>query len=625
MAVTAETLDTSVKRLESQAGLRASAYKLRVFLLATLGYTYIFFVLGALLLLVGLLVWLAATYRAGGLVRQLLFALCGLVFLILRALWVRIPPPEGLALTPQQAPTLFAAATEIRRALKAPKVHRILLTDEFNAAVAQRPRLGVFGWHKNYLIVGLPYLQALSPEQFRAVLAHEFGHLSGAHGRFGAWIYRIQTTWQQLLEALERKEHWGSLVFVPFFRWYAPFFERYSFVLRRAREYEADRAAAEVTGARTAADALLASTIKGAFLHRYFWPELFKEADRQPTPPAVFSRMQLALRATVAPEQAAQWVGGALMEQTGSGDTHPSLTDRLAALHQEAHVPPTAEETAAEYFLGGALAGLTEQLSSSWQEATAASWHERYSYVQNAHHQLAELEKRAKHAPLSLDDEWKRAALVDELIGDQMALPLYQTVLELKPDHAGAQYAVGRIELSQGQETGIAAIEKAMGLDADAILPGTREIYRFLSERGRHEEAEQYYRRAAQHAEVLDAAGDERSGLRFSDTYLPHGLSYVEVARLQEQLRRHHQIARAYLVRKEVHHFAERPLYALGLEARRRWWQSQSREKDRQLVAEVVQELDFPGEFIAVVVNNDRNGRLKKIMRKIPGSEVYQA
>jgi hypothetical protein len=61
MAVTAETLDTSVKRLESQAGLRASAYKLRVFLLATLGYTYIFFVLGALLLLVGLLVWLAAT------------------------------------------------------------------------------------------------------------------------------------------------------------------------------------------------------------------------------------------------------------------------------------------------------------------------------------------------------------------------------------------------------------------------------------------------------------------------------------------------------------------------------------------------------------------------------------
>ena len=75
-------------------------------------------------------------------------------------------------------------------------------------------------------------MQALSAPQFTAVLAHEYGHLSGAHSRFSAWIYRIRRTWAQIVEGLEKRDNWGITLFSKFFEWYIPFFNAYSFVLR---------------------------------------------------------------------------------------------------------------------------------------------------------------------------------------------------------------------------------------------------------------------------------------------------------------------------------------------------------------------------------------------------------
>ena len=77
----------------------------------------------------------------------------------------------------------------------------MLLTGDFNAAIVQHPRFGIFGGTRNYLMLGLPLMQSLSPAEFQAVVAHEFGHLWGAHGRFGAWIYRLRTGWARLLYA----------------------------------------------------------------------------------------------------------------------------------------------------------------------------------------------------------------------------------------------------------------------------------------------------------------------------------------------------------------------------------------------------------------------------------------
>jgi hypothetical protein len=39
---------------------------------------------------------------------------------------------------------------------------RVGQIDDFNAAVVQAPRLGLFGWYRNYLLIGLPLAKALT-------------------------------------------------------------------------------------------------------------------------------------------------------------------------------------------------------------------------------------------------------------------------------------------------------------------------------------------------------------------------------------------------------------------------------------------------------------------------------
>ena len=198
--MTHEKFDALVGRLEVYAKDAPERYKMRVALLACLGYAYLFFILT---LLLGMLALVAAAIVLGKgslIFLKLAIAPATVAGVIFSSLKVSLPNPQGLPLNRAEAPELFALLQEIRTALKAPPFHKVLLTDEFNASVAQRPRLGIFGWQQNFLILGLPLMQALTPEQFKAVAAHEIGHLSGNHGRFGGWIHRVRQTWVQVLE-----------------------------------------------------------------------------------------------------------------------------------------------------------------------------------------------------------------------------------------------------------------------------------------------------------------------------------------------------------------------------------------------------------------------------------------
>ena len=248
--------DTLVARLEQTARTDPKGYRRRVFLLAMLGYAYIALVVAVVLaLLAGLVVVLVATRTAAVLLAKLALPLATLIWITVRAMWVRLEPPVGRPISRKDAPRLFEDAERIARTLKAPIPDVVLVTSELNASVSQVPRLGIFGWPRNYLVIGLQLASALHPDYFLAVLAHEFAHLSRAHGHFAGWIYRLRRTWAQLVDALERDRHVGTVIFSKFFNWYAPYFAAYSFVLAREYEYEADRLAASIVGPRDMAGA----------------------------------------------------------------------------------------------------------------------------------------------------------------------------------------------------------------------------------------------------------------------------------------------------------------------------------------------------------------------------------
>jgi len=179
-----------ITRMEALAASNPAAYRRRVFGLAILGYGYLLLVVTVLLALCAVL--LASIVYLQVIAVKLLLLVGGPLWLVLRSMWVELQPPAGERLTKLRVPGLFQMLGDLRKRLRTPRIHHVLLTPDFNAGVMQVPRLGLLGWHRNYLFIGLPLMKSLTVEQFQAVLAHELGHLSGGHARAGNWIYRLR-------------------------------------------------------------------------------------------------------------------------------------------------------------------------------------------------------------------------------------------------------------------------------------------------------------------------------------------------------------------------------------------------------------------------------------------------
>ena len=221
-----------ISRLEDFSKTRLGAYRFRVALVAALGYAYLFGVVIGLLVFVYVAIWaMILVHQLNFFFLKVLWIPLVLAWLVLKSMWVSVQPPEGAYLSPDNAPELFVFIDELKSSLNGPAIHRVMVSDEFNAGIVQIPRFGMFGWPTNYLVLGLPLMRALNPAEFRAVLAHEFGHLSGKHGKFSGWIYRLRQSWIQILTRVHQERHYASFVFEWFLDWYAPYFNAYSFVL----------------------------------------------------------------------------------------------------------------------------------------------------------------------------------------------------------------------------------------------------------------------------------------------------------------------------------------------------------------------------------------------------------
>jgi len=632
MALNQEEFDTFVKSLESFARQKPGTYKIRVGLLAVLGYAYIFLVLLGLLAAFGLIVLIVvSSQRINAAIIKIGILLLIPTIIVLRSLWVSFPPPAGLALSRQDVPRLFDLVDELTSNLQAPRFHHILLTEDFNAAVVQRPRLGILGWQENYLIVGLPLMQALSPEQFRAVLAHELGHLSGNHSRFAGWIYRVRKTYAQLLERLQQSGQDGSSVlFNSFFNWYAPFFGAYSFVLARMDEYEADRCASQLAGPKNTAQALINVEVQARFLESSFWPSVYKQVDHEiEPPPATFSRMFTALQTDVKSQEASKWLEEALSQTTSYADTHPCLADRLSALGclpkhgQPVSLPTPVNVSAAEKFLGDAVNKFTDYFDSNWREQVATPWRQRYAYAQETLQSLQALEEKAQKQPLTDEEAWNRASWTLEFKGEETGIPLLREILTANPEHAAANYTLGQILLQKEDAKGIEHIEKAIAKDPEGVIPGCELIYFFLKQQGQLEQAKLYQERGQQHYELLAMAQQERSFATVGDEFQPHNLPDAAVQEISQQLSAYDRLKAAYLVQKVVKYFPEKPFYVLGVTRKTAFSELDRTQGDNELVNRIANEVQFPGHTYIIILNDDTR-KLGKMLRQVERATIYQ-
>ena len=257
----------------------------------------------------------------------------------LAILWSVLPrfdkfTAPGPQLQREKYPKLFAELESVAQATQQAMPAEVYLVPDVNAWVAQRG--GIMGLGSRRVMgLGLPLMRILTCSQFRAVLAHEFGHYHGGDTKIGPWIYKTRGAIGRTLHSLGD----GSWLQAPF-RWYGNMFLRITHAVSRRQEFVADELAARAVGAKPLADGLR-SVHKVAPAYDYYWrSECAPVLHAGFLPPLADGFNQFINAANIA-----QKMDQHLEEQLADGkvdpfDTHPPLKDRVAAV---AHLPAGPE------------------------------------------------------------------------------------------------------------------------------------------------------------------------------------------------------------------------------------------------------------------------------------------
>ena len=613
-----------IERLTREADLDPAAYRRHVLWLVAQGYGYLVGSLLVVLALLALLAVLAVSIRGAGYV--LLKGAAPLLLVgiaILRSMWVRFPEPAGRVLSFQDFPALRDLIENVRSRAGAPHLHRVLLTNDFNAAVIQRPSFGPIGPSRSYLLLGLPLLVGLSVEELRSVLGHEFGHLSRFHGRFGAWIYRLRSSWFSLSSQLEQRRTslgWFQSFFVTFL----PRFDATTFVLARRHEYEADEISAALVGARTAGAALARHALLDRIVGERFWTsidDLNSETGRAPED--IEARMAASLRAGIDEPTARVWLEEALRRPTDLDDTHPSLADRLRALGVQISGSDLAgpiEESAADHLLGAeVVVRLQTERSKAWHDAASDRWRSEYERREGLRRTYLDLKARIQYGPLSPGERGLYCTLVSKYEGQEAAVRLARQELEEHPDNHGARLHLGTILLDLQDEQGLDEIGKVANLEPALAVEECRRAYDWLFAQGRRSDADHWHEVWSRCAAWREHGRIERSTVNLTDEFLPAPLPEDLTRTLQHAIGSVRGVRGAWFVRKKVTVLPSEACQILFLWPGGAFYRD-AHKRNRNILAQLEKTLP-EANWIILVLTPKLKGLMKKL-DAIPGARL---
>lgn len=625
-----------VARLEQESEAAPGAYRARVAGLAVLGFgilaLLILAIAGGLVGILALIVFLAVS---GGTALVLLAKFGKVVFLLavplwymgksaIRALFIRLPAPEGREIRRADAPILFEGLDRMRKRMKGPAFHHVLLVNEVNAAVVQRPAWGLVGWPRNYLLLGLPLLECMPPREAFAVVAHEYGHLAGSHGRFSAFIYRLRITWGSIQDFTEQVEGWLGKLVAPLVRWYAPYFNAYTFVLARADEYQADAASARLVGADNAAHALKRVNVAGS-RHDLFMEQTFERIRHEPQPPADLMHRWAAHLDRPAPSaDAKQWLQKALDRQASVWDTHPTLRARLTALGVQGEAidlpPPETDESAARAWFGKRLDKLRAELQAEWAQRVREPWAERH---EQAKQQVARLAELRAHAARNSDEELEMLRLALRLEPEQDWRDALAAFNAANPDHPLGLFVEAGARLDKGDREGLKLLDRVMELDEEAIKPACDAAYGFLKQRNEDAAAEVYLQRWRRRDEKEARLHKALNEVDPSHPVVEHGLpdDIVDGVRACIAGQDQEYVKAIYLGRRVLP--GSEKLTQLLLAVELTWWGLQ-RDKQGEVVSRLA-EIEWPVGLMIISLDHQYKPMKKKV--KALGGEalVYEA
>lgn len=539
-----------IAKLEEHAARNPGSYRRSVALLS---------VFGDVVLTTALVVPIALPIFIGLLFFQntLFFWLGGIALLFL--IWMVRPGYRfsEREVKPEEAPALFEAIQDLQKKLNMPGRVSVAIDESFNAAAVEGKSVLGFG-AKRTLVLGVPLLCALSRDQVLAIVAHEFGHFSRRHGRLGHWLYRARVGWLSYAEVADESDSALEKSGVLFAEWFVPMFSSYSFVLARRCEYEADADAAYALGAPAVADALVQVHVKGQLWDQGSVRKVQGWQREMEAPPegmhALWSRDSRA----VSGEEEQRLLQGALKEASGLLDTHPSLTDRLAALKEPAELRSADGPSAGEAFFAGKWASITAEFDQKWRSTALPGWRFEHFRFKHLVQPLLGSNANSALATLGADERLARARLLAEERPDEAKTEL-TALRQSQPGHAGVCFTLAEMSLESDPETAFDLLKEAKRIDPSYRVAVSRLLIAHAVVKSNHADVEKHRHGLQQALKQYRAAGDRFANAIEAGKFNAPSLGDASIAVLRESMSGVDAIVQGWVLAKD---FEQPPLNA---------------------------------------------------------------
>jgi hypothetical protein len=509
---------------------------------------------------------------------------------LVRALRLRAPEAQGVSVAPQQAKELHALVDRMRAAVHATPVDELRFDVSLQVRLVAQPRLGLLGFPRQVLVIGLPLTMAVGQEALGALIAHALVPLRRDSGwrqawkAPAAWVERQRRTWAALSAGWAPSRllpWWQDAVLTPFMNRFLPRFDARAVVLGREEAAIADRLVLTECGASAMAAALMGPAVQQHFLDEVFWPQRWSGARESHLPNVLPLRELRALvGASLRHPQAKGWLHDALSAAPPRGDLHAPLRDRLALTGDAARLSKRASEgrSAADALLGRQLDGWIDTLDIYWQRQVAPDWADLHRAHRERERLLTELAESHATRPLSLDDHllWVRtASLVD---GPAAAVPTAREAVQRHPKSPGARYllacalldargllpsrhlladlppdaneALELLRLLSDDGAADAAGGPSDAHDLSWALPAARRLERALIQREGIEALRAVRLRIAELERDFDRAMDLLTDFSGPQSVGPARLGSRTLRPLLERLKRERAVGRAWLLAK---------------------------------------------------------------------------
>lgn len=390
-----------------------------------------------------------------------------------------------ISVNKKKTPKLIALIHELEQHFNINDIDNILLTDQYDISVHISPAYCLPQLGETTLQIGLPLMQTVSANQFKALLARRIGQLSLKTNKITGRINLYRDMLNQYLTACRQNPHWSYKPFFYYIRHYQTLFNAIAFYASRMDELQADKYAVDIIDEEAFAQTLSQTILASYYLKNIFWVSMYK-LQRQYPDKSIFphANMTASFTQTLNLEKSRDLINQHFQQLYDFQSSTPLLRTRLLEIGYESYsIPTPVETTAAKIYLDIALPKVTSIFDKLWLQRLH-SQRDTSTQIDSNEQRLNMLTAKISEQPLSATETWELAVLTEKIKGYHAAIPIYKKILERNPMHAKSMFAIGRILLSYNDSTGLDVLDKAIFLEPSMKKTANELIIRYQSRAG---------------------------------------------------------------------------------------------------------------------------------------------